>query len=324
MTRSVELDCTAQKPGLAGFDASVRFACPQCGTALKSDSCQACGFCLELCCGILDALPPVRKAYYASFIEDYEQIRASEGRGSKNEDFYLALPYRDTTGRNTRQWQIRSRSFDCLLQQILNPNFPARGARVLDLGAGNGWMSYRLAKAGYLPVAVDLLVNDADGLGAADYYRAHLPCLFPRVRAELGRLPFQQGQFDVAIFNASLHYAEDYVACLREAFYSVHHGGMVIVCDTPWYADDRSGRQMLAERRSVFMDRYGFASDSIKSLEYLTDERLGMLEQQLRIQWSIRTPHYDLRWRLRPLIACLRGRREPSRFRIHVARKLSA
>ena len=92
-------------------------------------------------------------------------------------------------------------------------------------------------------------------------------------------MPFQDEQFDAVIFNASFHYAEDYVATLREALRCVKTGGMVIISDTPWYSCDESGRRMVAERRSSFLERYGTASDSIKSLEYLTDERLRTLEE---------------------------------------------
>ncbi len=329
MIRPTETESSVNKPHPTdmaedGWQLSVCLQCPQCGTGLETGHCYACGFLLRVCDGILDALPPARKAHYTRFIEDYERIRAAEGRGSTSEDFYLALPYKDVSGRNNRQWRIRSQSFDCLIQQVLRPNFPKDAARILDLGAGNGWMSHLLAVAGYHPVAVDLLVNDYDGLGAATHYRAHLPRLFPRVRAELARLPFQQGQFDAAIFNASFHYAEDYAASLREAFRCIRSGGMVIISDTPWYSNDQGGQQMLAERRNSFLARYGIASDSIKSLEYLTDERLHMLERQLSIRWTAYTPRYDLRWRVRPLMARLRHKREPSRFRIYAARKLTA
>jgi SAM-dependent methyltransferase len=304
-----------------GLRHGIRLQCPQCGAAIEASRCCICGFLLHVCDGILDALPPARKAYYARFIEDYERIRAAEGRGSASENFYLALPYEDLSGRNCRQWRIRAQSFNCLMQQVLKPNFPKSGARILDLGAGNTWMSYRLATAGHHPVAVDLLVNAADGLAAAEHYRAHLPRLFPRIRAELARLPLEQDQFDAAIFNASFHYAENYAACLREAFRCVRTGGLVIISDTPWYSSDRSGQEMLAERRSHFLAQYGVASDSIASLEYLTDERLRMLERQFSIRWTAYTPRYDLGWRMRPHIARLRHRREPSRFRIYAARK---
>ncbi|MGD0628857.1 MAG: class I SAM-dependent methyltransferase [Terracidiphilus sp.] len=182
-------------------------------------------------------------------------------------------------------------------------------------------MSYRLALAGYSPFAVDLLTNNGDGLGAAEHFRKHLPAMFPRFQAELARLPFQDEQFDAVIFNASFHYAEDYAATLREALRCIRSGGMVIVCDTPWYSRDESGKKMLSERRAAFTERYGTASDSIRSLEYLTDERLWKLEEQLSVRWTVHLPRYGFRWAMRPVVAKFLNRREPSRFRIYVTRK---
>jgi ubiquinone/menaquinone biosynthesis C-methylase UbiE len=299
----------------------VRLQCPRCRADLAGLDCLSCGFCLQYSGGIIDALPPERAVYYARFVDEYEQIRATEGRGSGSESFYLRLPYADASGRNRKQWEIRARSYDCLMGHVLKPNIPMRGGRILDLGAGNCWMSFRLTVAGHHPFAVDLLTNDSDGMGAAKHYRCHLPELFPRFRAELAHLPFQNEQFDAVIFNASFHYSEDYEEVLREAFRCVKAGGIVIISDTPWYSSQESGKQMVSERCALFLQCYGTASDSIGSLEYLTDERLQILEKQLSIRWSIYFPRYGVRWAIRPLMAKLRNKREPSRFRIYAARK---
>ena len=271
--------------------------------------------------GIVNALSPDRAAHYSRFIADYERIRAAEGRGSQKDEFYLSLPYKDSSGRNSKQWKIRSRSYDYLMSHVLGRNLRREGGQILDLGAGNCWMSFRLALARYRPFAVDLLTNEYDGLGAAEHFRKHLPAMFPRFQAELARLPFQDEQFDAVIFNASFHYAEDYVTTLREALRCAKRGGMVIVSDTPWYSSEQSGRRMVSERNASFLERYGTASDSIKSLEYLTDERLRTLEEMLGIRWNIYCPRYGLKWAMRPLAATLLNRREPSRFRIYVTRK---
>lgn len=299
----------------------VRLQCPRCRTDLIELDCISCRFRIQYERGILDALPPERAAHYARFVEEYERIRKAEGRGDESDSFYLGLPYTDLSGRNRKQWEIRARSYECLSTHVLKPNFSTGGRRILDLGAGNGWMSYRLAVEGHYPFAVDLLTNDSDGLGAAEHYRGHLPEMFPRLRAELVRLPFQDEQFDAILFNASFHYAEDYEATLREALRCAKVGGMVVICDTPWYSSEESGNQMVSERHALFVHRYGTASDSIKSLEYLTDERLRSLEKQLSIRWTTYSPHYGFKWAMRPLMAKLHNRREPSRFCIYAARK---
>lgn len=313
--------CTTNLISDVGLNLGVLLQCPRCASRMPTLQCPCCGFAMKLSNGIIDALSSERAAYYARFQRDYEQIRSAEGRGSTGEDFYLALPYRDLSGRNSRQWQIRARSFDYLTRHVLPQLPPGHGGRILDLGAGNCWMSFRLALAGYRPVAVDLLTNDSDGLGAAEHYRDFLPEPFPRFRAEMGHLPFQDGQFDAVIFNASFHYSEDYQTTLHDALRCVRDGGLVIISDTPWYSREESGHQMLQERRAAFLRRFGTASNSISSLEYLTDERMHSLEAKLAIRWSMHRPQYGFRWTMRPLAAKLRRRREPSQFRIYVTRK---
>lgn len=320
-----------QKP--AAFDevapAGLIMRCPRCAGSLEAEPaipgliCRACLFRLCEREGIWLALPPERQSYFSQFVCDYERIRAAEGRGSDTSEYYLALPDKDLSGRNQLQWAIRARTFRYLAEKILPQVREVGGttARVLDVGAGNGWLSYRLALMGFRPVAVDLLSNDRDGLGAAKHYRGHLQTMFPCVQAENTQLPFASSQFDAVIFSASFHYSEDYSLTAMEAMRCLKPGGMIIVADSPWYPKESSGIQMTKERRALFLSRFGTPSDSIRSREFLTDQRLQDLEQEFGFRWHWHTPFYGVRWSLRPWIARLRGRREPARFRIYTARK---
>lgn len=299
----------------------VGLRCPRCKTVMREFDCSFCTFRIQITDGIVVALPQERKVHYAAFMKDYERIRTAEGRGSERAEFYLSLPYKDTSGKNSGQWHIRGRSFHYLLNKILKKSPELDNGKILDLGSGNCWMSFRLSLAGYHPVALDLLTNDRDGLAAAEHYRSRVPNLFPRFQAEISSLPFDDEQFDAVIFNASFHYSEDFAASLNESLRCVKPGGMVVVSDTPWYSTDASGRQMVFERRASYFRRYGTASDSIKSLEYLTDERLRTLEEKCSVQWTVHSPAYGFKWGMRPFLAKLSGKREPSRFRIYVARK---
>jgi SAM-dependent methyltransferase len=271
--------------------------------------------------GIWRALPPARASYFARFLREYQTVREAEGRGSNTSEYYLSLPYRDLSGHNQSQWAIRAQTYRYLEDKILPALEARKGSAldVLDLGAGNGWMSYRLALRDHHPVAIDLMVAASDGLAAAEHYRKKLPTLFPRWQADLDHLPFGDSQFDLAIFNASFHYSEDYSSTLGEAIRCLRSGGTVIIADTAWYTRDESGRQMVAERQTAFTQQYGFPSDGLASLEYLADERLAELENQYAIRWKRYSPFYGLRWAMRPLLARLKGKREPSRFRIYAA-----
>jgi SAM-dependent methyltransferase len=308
----------------------VRLRCPECSANLATMAYHALGLvhgpieCRECLAtfaqeqGIWLALRETRRGYFARFIGEYETVRKAEGRGSEDPAFYLSLPYRDRTNRNSWQWAIRTRTYNYIERKFL-PAINRKPLAILDLGAGNGWLSYRLASLGHRPIAVDLQTNAFDGLGAAVHYRHALPMVFPRFQAELDRLPFETGQFDCAIFNASFHYSENYDSTLSEAIRCLRPGGTVLIADSPSYTRDESGRQMVEERRSLFQTRFGFPSDSLTSCEYITKERLLTLQTRHNLEWTTHRVWYGLRWACRPLVAKLKRRREPSQFRIYSA-----
>jgi ubiquinone/menaquinone biosynthesis C-methylase UbiE len=263
---------------------------------------------------------PQRSAYFQEFMTNYQKIRSAEGRGSATAEYYLALPHKDLTGANQGQWSIRTCTFRYLERKILPAIEAGRDPlEILDLGAGNGWLSYRLALRGHRPVAVDLMTDSRDGLSAAQHFSSNLGVLFPCFQAELDNLPFADSQFDIAVFNASFHYSEDYQRTLGEALRCVKPGGAIVIADTAWYSSEASGTRMIAERRAAFVERFGTASDAIRSLEFLTDNRLKAMEQHFGLRWQVHTPYYGLRWTIRPVVAKLQGKREPSTFRIYVA-----
>ena len=289
---------------------------PQLGPSVR---CRKCFFELRQEGGIWNALLPERQTYYSKFIREYEIVRAKEGWGSNSAAFYLALPHKDLTNRNPWVWKIRSRSFlytegeilPALERQWKNP------LTILDLGAGNGWLSYRLSLRGHFPIAVDLLTNELDGLGAASHYSEKLAKLFPRFQAELDRLPFADACCDCVIFNASIHYSEDYSRTVGEAVRCLRPGGTILIVDSPWYSKEEAGQRMVQERRSDFKERFGFLSAGLASLDYLTDERLSALNAQFGIRWTVHRPWYGFRWAMRPWVAKWKGKREPAEFRIY-------
>jgi SAM-dependent methyltransferase len=296
------------------------WACPVCRTPLSAihDTRQRCptdDLIYECRDGIWRFLTPDREAYYAQFMREYQLVRQAERRGSADADYYRALPFDDLSGQFTADWQIRARSFRAFVQNVLQPREREfnRPLRVLDLGAGNGWLSYRLAQRGHVVAAIDLLTNPQDGLGAYVHYDA----AFTLVQAEFDRLPFD-AQFDLAVFNASLHYAINYETTLREAQRVLQLGGQIVILDSPVYRSGRSGTQMVRERQAAFTQAYGFPSNAVPSENYLTYQRLHDLAEALQLHWTFIQPFYSWRWRLRPLMARLRRRREPARFAVIV------
>ncbi len=245
------------------------------------------------------------------FLQHYATIRQAEGRGSEDASYYQALPYQDLSGANRDQWRIRAASFDHFLRAVLSPleTRCRRPLHLLDLGAGNGWMSWHLARRGHSVIAVDIFLDDRDGLVAIRKY-ARLNA----AAADFHQLPFPDRSFDTVIYNASLHYSSDYCRALREGLRCLRPDGRIVILDSPLYGRPEDGEQMRRERQSFFEERYGFRSEALGSIEYLDRPALIRLARELGIRWRLSKPWYGFRWALRPLVARLKGRRPPSQW----------
>jgi SAM-dependent methyltransferase len=313
-------DCAAVKLRCVRCTGSTGIPIQLTDLAIDRRECTRCSSAMEAIDGIWRAIPSGRARQLDASLTAYESVREKEGRWSDDAEFYRLLPWRDTTGRFAAQWRIRARSFDFVRENVLPEcmkRMRKQRLRVLDLGAGNCWMSYRLAHYGHFPVAVDIGVGRKDGLGAAEHYRNILGQLFPRFQAEMGWLPFADGQFDLAIYNASFHYAQDYEATALEALRVLRPDGAILIVDSPTYRFESDGQAMKREKAAEFANRFGTDSGGMGGQEYLTPERLAHL-QLAGIHWRRYSPWYGLRWAMRPIAARVAGRRRPSQFHIYL------
>lgn len=254
------------------------------------------------------------------FRADYAAHRAAEGRGLRDAEL-LVLPWL-RTGPLAREWSVRTRTFEAFLGHVVDPMAHAveRPLRILDLGAGNGWLSYRLALRGHHCTAVDIRDDRVDGLGAAEAFRARVP--FDCFVASFDALPVADRFADLTVFNSALHYATDLGATLAEAVRVTRRGGMLGILDSPFYAKDAQGAAMVSEKHVQAVERYGERAQSLLALphiEYLTAERLREASTPLGLAWRRRRVFYPLWYELRPLVARLRRARTPSRFHLWTA-----
>jgi SAM-dependent methyltransferase len=252
------------------------------------------------------------------FLQDYRHIRHAEGRGSDTSEYYRALPSCDPSDRNAAMWAMRSKTYSYFVKNVLEP-VEARAGRpldVLDLGAGNCWLSHRLSIRNHRPVAVDIFNDERDGLRAARHY----PNSFPVIETDFDHLPLASESFDLVIFNASFHYSVDYSETLCELRRCLRPSGFFVILDTPIYRLKEHGARMVQERHATFLKRYGFPSDALPSIEFLDLPTVQKLHKTLEIDWQILKPWYGWRWHSRPLNALLRRRRPPSKFWILIGK----
>jgi SAM-dependent methyltransferase len=276
--------------------------------------CRASSRCTD---GIWRMLREGREEALRGFVEQYEAVRSAEGRRVQDPAHLRALPFRDLSGRRPQEWAIRSRSYRALVRRVVTPleRRSGRPLRVLDLGSGLGWLAYRLASRGHDVAAVDLLTGASDGLGAHHHY--DVP--FVSVQAEFDHLPFADASADLAVCNASLHYAADYATTLREGLRVLAPGGRLVIMDTPIYRDAASGLAMVRRRDEAFERELGVRSRAPRSEGFLTYERLDRLAGELHVRWRLIEPWYGVRWWMEPLLARVRRSGEPARFKLAVA-----
>lgn len=265
--------------------------------------------------GIFCLLPPARLAAIAPFLEQYRLVREREGYRRATPLFYRSLPEVSHDDAQRDEWCVRRQSFAHLLRLVTGSRSPG-AMHVLDLGAGNGWLSHRLAALGCTVVAVDWLDDEADGLGACRHYEE----AFAAVQADFDTLPFEPGQFDIVVFGGSLHYAPDPAATLSRAASMLGPGGALVVMDSPMFPRDEDGEAMLAAARRQFRTAHGVVDPVRPGVGYLTFGGLERAFASLGFRARFFRSHGPLRWRLRRPIARLRLGRAPAAFGVWIAR----
>jgi len=291
-----------------------QFACPECRRDLSGVWCLPCGCKYECVDGIWRFLTVERRAAVAPFLQQYRHVRQQDGHRSASPDYYRALPSVADDDPRASEWHIRRETYANLLRHVFAA--APQSMRVLDLGAGSGWLSHRLAELGHRPVAVDVVDDEVDGLGAAKHYAA----TFEAVQADFMALPFAPGQFDLVIFNAALHYAPEPAIALAHARSMLAAGGGLAVMDSPMFDADEAGRSMTAGVAEGFRCAYGVVTVVQPGVGYLTFAALARVAAALQLDAHFIASRGSIGWRARRQIARIRLRRAPAAFGLWVAR----
>jgi SAM-dependent methyltransferase len=221
--------------------------CPDCQGPLDADDqavaawlCRNCGQRFDVQGRIPVLFRGEEAGRWAAFAGHYREARRDEGWQPLTPQQALALPYGRPPGPSALYWRVRRQSFCELMGSLARHGPPPAHGPAADLGAGNGWLSYRLAQLGYAVLAVDAS-RDADwGLGAAAKH--YLPRVqFALAQGDLAHPPLQAGRMALIVLNASLHYVENLEGSLRRMACALKPGGRLVVLDTPIARQPRPG-----------------------------------------------------------------------------------
>lgn len=316
--------------------------CPDCGASLEVKegpespmpcpaACSRCGRDFERVEGLADLRPAADLVKLRRFADEYATVRRAEGRDAIGRADLRALPWPGPRTPMAWEWLIRAVSYETFLDRVLRPMVAdGRVLRVLDLGAGVGWLSHRLAWEGCRALALDVCADRRVGLGAArDLLDLRAPDVdgpsatgsMTLALADFNHLPLSDACVDVVVFNAALHYSPHLAVSLAEAARVLAPRGLVAVLDSPTYVDPSAGRAMAAARKAGFNERFGFASDARESVEFLTRDDLAAAGSATGLTWRYLIPNHGWRWNLRRAWRQLLLGRESASFPVALAQR---
>ncbi len=266
--------------------------------------------------GIYRVLRPGRLHEIEPFLKQYRRIRAEDGYRQRSDAYYRSLPDVDVHDPQASTWRVRQesvRNLGRVLQRL-----EGRRLRILDLGAGNCWLSARLSRLGHSCVAVDWLDDDEDGLGASRHYPVRFTC----VQADFDDLPMAPGQFDLAIFNASLHYSNDPTRTLCRARETLAPRGILVVMDSPVFATDDAGHRMLDAQQIAF---HTTCERTVRwGVGYLTESGMTRAARDAGLSVAWIPSRGSLSWAFKRWVAGLKQHRAPARFGLWIGVSQSA
>ncbi|HKP20046.1 MAG TPA: class I SAM-dependent methyltransferase [Thermoleophilaceae bacterium] len=115
---------------------------------------------------------------------------------------------------------------------------PGRYARALEIGAGTGYFTLNLLRAGVVDEAVATDISPGM-LRRLERSAAELGLSVETAACEAAELPFEDGSFDLVFGHAVLHHLPDLPAAFREFRRVLRPGGVVAFCGEPSHYGDR-------------------------------------------------------------------------------------
>jgi len=171
------------------------------------------------------------------FEELYIAVRQQEKRIYTDEQLQL-LP--DVDHIYYDEWKIRKRSSERLTDYLSKKH---KRLKILEVGCGNGWLSARLANIPDTQV-VGLDINQLEIDQANRVFKKdNLQFIYD----SFSENTFENDQFDVIVFAASLQYFPSVINVMKQALAILKKGGEVHIIDTPFYTPDETEK---ADERS--------------------------------------------------------------------------
>lgn len=139
--------------------------------------------------GIYDIIDPQERQKLNYFLKSFEAYRISNNLVIRDNSLYKNLPF----SLHTEEWKERQKDIFIIEKRIKNK----KKLKILDVGSWNGWLSNYLSQKGHDITAVNLFIDEYDGLTSKNKYETDYVSLQMYVE-EIYRI---KDKFDLIIFN---------------------------------------------------------------------------------------------------------------------------
>ena len=251
------------------------WCCSYCAAPLQGDThgllCAREGRWFATHQGVHRLLTQERRRELQPALEAYQRVRRDEGWRAER-----GLPDVPPGHPHAAIWRRRARHF-ARARSLAHERLGRGPWRVLDVGAGCGWASTRFLEAGHRVAAVDVNLDEEDGLLAANGL-VDDPAGLPRAEADMEALPLEPASMDLVLAAGVLHHAARPARTLVEIRRVTRREGLVVVLDSPVYRSAVDGETMVAERADEQARRYGFAAPAFGQGYLLRSELEALFE----------------------------------------------
>jgi len=161
------------------------------------------------------------------FKEQYIALRKKEQRVYTDEEV-LQLPLIPGDHVHAKEWVVRKKS----CRKLVNYLKKKGPLNILEIGCGNGWLSYQLSKIpGSIVTGMD--INDVELKQAARVFSEQTNLSF--INKNISQIELHNHPFDIIVFAASLQYFNSFSEIVTVALDHLKLGGEIHIIDSPFY-----------------------------------------------------------------------------------------
>jgi ubiquinone/menaquinone biosynthesis C-methylase UbiE len=211
------------------------------------------------------------------FEQLYFDLRSHEKRMYTDEEV-ARLPEVDENHIYRKEWEIRKASVKKLIRYFQRKRRPLK---ILEVGCGNGWLSYQLSQIPYSTVTgIDINLQE---LQQAERVFAAIPNL-SFLCCDIDSLELEA--FDVIVFAAAIQYFPSFPRVIDTSLSLLNEGGEIHIIDSHFYwedevagAEERSYRYFLGQgftKMSEFYFHHSLVEVEAFNFSILYDPKSGL------------------------------------------------